>query len=139
MDNETQFKCTVCGQIGTVGRCCGHDTREPINAAAVAEVKRDNERKAMHQDVNPCYVAYAKAHGMTPARMMARDRRKYPGGCMCGFICWMHEQQKLFYQRFPDCCFGPDRILDIPTWVAFLQTQADAAAAARPAIPALEQ
>lgn len=24
------WKCTVCGRVGTVGRCCGEDTREPV-------------------------------------------------------------------------------------------------------------
>ena len=33
-----QFRCTICGQIGTVGRCCGRDTREPLNEMARAEV-----------------------------------------------------------------------------------------------------
>lgn len=26
------WRCTVCGRIGTVGRCCGEDTREPVRA-----------------------------------------------------------------------------------------------------------
>ena len=38
--NDSQFRCTVCGQIGTVGRCCGLDTREPLNDLARAEVER---------------------------------------------------------------------------------------------------
>ena len=24
------WRCTVCGRIGTVGRCCGEETREPV-------------------------------------------------------------------------------------------------------------
>lgn len=35
--SEPQWRCTVCGQVGTVGRCCGRDTREPVNDAARAE------------------------------------------------------------------------------------------------------
>ncbi len=34
------FRCTVCGQVGTVGRCCGLGTREPLNDAARAEMER---------------------------------------------------------------------------------------------------
>jgi len=29
-----QFQCTLCGQVGSVGMCCGTNTREPLNAAA---------------------------------------------------------------------------------------------------------
>jgi len=41
---DSQFRCTVCGRIGTVGRCCGRDTREPMNDIARAEIEA--ERKA---------------------------------------------------------------------------------------------
>jgi hypothetical protein len=34
------WRCTICGQIGTVGRCCGNDTREPLNDAARKEQQR---------------------------------------------------------------------------------------------------
>jgi hypothetical protein len=37
---DTQFRCTVCGQIGTVGRCCGLETREPLNNAASDELAK---------------------------------------------------------------------------------------------------
>ena len=38
LGDDTQFRCTVCGQIGTVGRCCGLNTREPLNDLARAEL-----------------------------------------------------------------------------------------------------
>ena len=28
------WRCTVCGRTGTVGRCCGEETREPIALVA---------------------------------------------------------------------------------------------------------
>lgn len=34
---ESKWKCTKCGRVGTVGRCCGLETRIPINEAALAE------------------------------------------------------------------------------------------------------
>lgn len=37
---------------------------------------------------NPRYVKYAAANGMSPKRMLRHDRRRYPGGCMCGFLLW---------------------------------------------------
>jgi hypothetical protein len=42
-DTDPRFRCTVCGQIGTVGRCCGLETREPLNEAARMEIDRDIE------------------------------------------------------------------------------------------------
>jgi len=26
--NDTLYRCTVCGRVGSVGRCCGDETRE---------------------------------------------------------------------------------------------------------------
>ncbi|MEO6324786.1 MAG: hypothetical protein ABIT01_05870 [Thermoanaerobaculia bacterium] len=42
---------------------------------------------------NPHYIAYCKAKGgRTPDETLARDEELYPGGKMCGFICWMNER-----------------------------------------------
>lgn len=38
--SESLFECTFCGRIGSVGRCCGRDTRRPLNDAALEEVSR---------------------------------------------------------------------------------------------------
>lgn len=38
---------------------------------------------------NPRYLQYCRANGgLTPDAMLERDRERYPGGCMCGFILW---------------------------------------------------
>lgn len=34
------------------------------------------------------YLLYCKSNKLTPAKMLIRDRKEYPGGSMCGFICW---------------------------------------------------
>jgi len=39
--------------------------------------------------LNPRYVEYCRAHGLTPDAMLARDEEAYPGGCMTGFILWI--------------------------------------------------
>ena len=39
--------------------------------------------------MNPRYLAYAKAHGKTPAGMLASDTERWPGGKMAGFILWV--------------------------------------------------
>jgi len=33
--DSVMYRCTVCGRVGTVGRCCGEDTREPVHATDV--------------------------------------------------------------------------------------------------------
>lgn len=38
--SDTLYKCTVCGRVGTVGRCCGDETREPLN-----DLARDEQGK----------------------------------------------------------------------------------------------
>lgn len=37
-DHDSWFRCTICGKEGTVGRCCGDDTRIPLNQKAVEEL-----------------------------------------------------------------------------------------------------
>ena len=41
----------------------------------------------------PRYLAYAKAHGtLDPDAMLARDRERYPGGSMAGFLVWIAQR-----------------------------------------------
>lgn len=35
------------------------------------------------------YIAYAKLHDKTPDEMMAHDEKRWPGGIMCGYICFI--------------------------------------------------
>lgn len=44
----------------------------------------------------PRYVAYAKSMKMTPEEASVHDDNRWPGGCMTGFILWMHEQSGAF-------------------------------------------
>jgi hypothetical protein len=39
-------------------------------------------------DFNPVYVSYARFHGHDPNGMLERDRLRWPGGIMCGFLLW---------------------------------------------------
>lgn len=45
IDQEPRFLCTVCGMVGSVGRCCGRDTRKPLNEAARLEILHDEQRE----------------------------------------------------------------------------------------------
>lgn len=45
---DTEWRCTICGRIGSVGRCCGLETREPLNDLAreeAARIKLKNEKR----------------------------------------------------------------------------------------------
>ena len=39
--DDCLWRCTVCGRIGTVGRCCGEETRERVN---MEQLLAENER-----------------------------------------------------------------------------------------------
>lgn len=45
IENDTWYKCTVCGREGRVGRCCGDETRIPLNKLAMEEFQRMNTRQ----------------------------------------------------------------------------------------------
>lgn len=45
-ERDTGYRCTVCGREGTVGRCCGDETRIPINELAKIE---QSKRSGMKQ------------------------------------------------------------------------------------------
>ena len=38
------WRCTVCGRVGTVGRCCGEETREPYRPNKGHDAAMANER-----------------------------------------------------------------------------------------------
>jgi hypothetical protein len=40
IENDTWYKCTICGREGLVGRCCGNETRIPLNKLAKEEQER---------------------------------------------------------------------------------------------------
>jgi hypothetical protein len=44
-ETDTAFQCTVCCRIGSVGRCCGEDTRTPLNESAKVELAREQKKK----------------------------------------------------------------------------------------------
>ena len=38
------WRCTVCGRVGTIGRCCGEETREPFRPNAELSGARREEK-----------------------------------------------------------------------------------------------
>jgi hypothetical protein len=45
---------------------------------------------------NPRYLAYCYAHERSPEEMHAFDGQRFPGGRMCGFMCWNMQQWSEF-------------------------------------------
>ncbi len=46
---DTQYKCTKCGQVSPVGRCCGEHTRIPLNEAARRECGMTTDRETIER------------------------------------------------------------------------------------------
>jgi len=67
----------------------------------------------------PYFIAYAKAHGRTPEQQLEADGRRWPGGIMCGFICWIAERKNQFRELHPECFCG-DNISRHAAWAKFL-------------------
>jgi hypothetical protein len=45
------------------------------------------------------YVQYALAHGVKPGAMRDQDRKRWPGGSMCGFILWGRRSAQAFAEE----------------------------------------
>ncbi len=43
IQDDTWYRCNICGQEGRVGRCCSDEDRTPLNALAKAEQERIKE------------------------------------------------------------------------------------------------
>lgn len=76
-------------------------------------------------DLNPRYVAFARAHGRTPDEQAAYDEARWPGAVMCGFMLWMDQVKQAFRDASPGSFIGSS-IADQDAWDAFIAAQADA-------------
>lgn len=72
--------------------------------------------------MNPYYVLYCQAHNRTTDEQMSHDEELYPGGIMCGFLCWISEKKVKFLKEFPKCCLYGS-IADYGQWHKFLSTK----------------
>ena len=43
IENDTWYRCNICGREGRVGRCCSDEDRTPLNDLARAEQERINK------------------------------------------------------------------------------------------------
>lgn len=67
------------------------------------------------------YVAYARAEGFDdPGDVLTRDREKYPGGCMAGFIVWitgkLSEWRKI-HALPPESCLSESDHVAFDAWL----------------------
>ncbi len=44
------------------------------------------------------YRMFARAHGRSPEAQLEHETAQWPGGKMCGFILWIHEQWRGFWK-----------------------------------------
>lgn len=45
---------------------------------------------------NPRYVAYASSEGLTPKEILAKDKERWPGGHMAGFMSWVRRHWEMW-------------------------------------------
>ena len=69
---------------------------------------------------NPRYLAYCRAHGQMPEDMLEADRKRYPGGCMAGYILWDTDRLREFRALRPEC-FTFMALTDHAAYDAWLQ------------------
>ena len=51
--------------------------------------------------MNPRYVVYSLLQGNDPATQLEVDRKRWPGGCMCGFILWSRAMIQAARKQIP--------------------------------------
>lgn len=51
---------------------------------------------------NPQYERYAEIHGRSPESQLEHDRKRWPGGCMCGYILWISQVRAAYYAETGD-------------------------------------
>jgi hypothetical protein len=74
-------------------------------------------------DLNPRYLAYCKYHGRSVEQQRSHDANEYPGGKMCGFILWVDEHIRAFFNQHPECFYNQHLLRDQDTFTAWLNRQ----------------
>ena len=63
----------------------------PVSARAVQAMRVLEAARSRDEGVNPRYLAYCVAHGEpSPDAMLERDRVRFAGGLMVGYIVWIN-------------------------------------------------
>ena len=67
----------------------------------------------------PRYIAYAKSNGNTPEEQEAKDRERWPGGLMTGFIVFIGEMVARYKKAAG--INGNEPILDQDEFTSFIE------------------
>ena len=67
------------------------------------------------------YTVYAAQHGKTPDEMLAHDKKRWPGGKMCGFMLWINKRWQEWheakgYRRHDYIVTSADHV-DFDAWI----------------------
>lgn len=69
--------------------------------------------------LNPRWLNYARVHGRSSDEQLAHDKKRWPGGLMCGFSLWGRARIQEFGKLRPDC-FMASGLIDHPAYDAWL-------------------
>ena len=85
------------------------------------ELSEDREERK----INPLYTAYAKSQSMPAEEVLVRDWEQYPGGCMTGFILFVSDMKRKFWEVCPEAffCKQPGSLVGIEAFHRFVAEQ----------------
>jgi hypothetical protein len=104
MTDETclfQWRCSTCGQwvsSAHPGHVHAYTTGFGAETKVDCTMRRPTDEVRPNPAVNSRYVAYCRAESVDDsATMLALDRERWPGGPMCGFMCWVQKRWNEWY------------------------------------------
>lgn len=122
-------KCKVidCPNMTPTGVCadCAYRITEENEALQISLADLQWLHDNSDESHNPHWLAYCRANGNTPDEQLGHDRKKWPGGCMVGYILWINDRHAEFRQAHPEAFIGQN-IGNRKLWGEFLQQYADA-------------
>lgn len=61
------------------------------------------------------YIKYCQENQKEPKEMLAFDKERFPGCCMCGYILWISEKRVEYFKEH-----GLSRIENLKHWEEFV-------------------
>lgn len=98
---------------------------DDIRSAQVSAALQDQSESYKDSGMNPLYIAYATSQGMSADEVLASDREQYPGGCMTGFILFVADMKRKFWEVCPEAffCNRPESLVDVGAFHRFIAEQ----------------
>jgi hypothetical protein len=72
-----------------------------------------------YPEVQPRYAAYCVKNGKNPDEMLEADRKRWPGGVMCGYILWIQKSILRYRKAKPEAFLGTT-LIDQDGFIDFL-------------------